>query len=55
MEIIPNVGIDQKVANWFYCNICDYNTSKKFNYDKHLQTNKHKTATVSKMEIVAHS
>jgi hypothetical protein len=51
MEIIPNVGIDQKVANYFYCKICDYNTSKKFNYEKHLQTDKHKKATVSKQEI----
>jgi len=26
----------------FYCKTCDYNTSKKFNYDKHLLTLKHK-------------
>jgi hypothetical protein len=31
----------QKVAQHFYCEICDYNTSKKTNYDKHITTPKH--------------
>ncbi len=36
---------NQKVAkssnNHFYCECCDYSTSKKFNYEKHLSTPKH--------------
>jgi hypothetical protein len=31
----------QKVAAFFYCKCCDYNTSKKTNYDKHILTSKH--------------
>lgn len=31
-----------KVADFFECLICDYNTCKKGNYDKHLSTDKHK-------------
>ena len=31
-----------KVASKFYCECCDYNTSKKSDYDKHLSTDKHK-------------
>ena len=31
-----------KVASKFYCECCDYNTSKKSDYDKHLATDKHK-------------
>jgi hypothetical protein len=31
----------QKVAQYFYCNLCDYNTCKKANYDKHIITPKH--------------
>ena len=31
-----------KVANLFCCNFCDYNTSKKSSFDKHLSTDKHK-------------
>jgi hypothetical protein len=32
----------KKVSDIFCCEICDYTTSKKFNYDKHLSTDKHK-------------
>ncbi len=31
----------EKVALTFVCNICDYTTSKKSSYDKHLLTDKH--------------
>ena len=31
-----------KVAKKFICDICDYYTSKKSSYDKHLSTDKHK-------------
>ena len=37
--------IKQKVARSFYCTICDYGTSKKFNHDKHLLSDKHKRLT----------
>jgi hypothetical protein len=31
-----------KVAQNYYCEYCDYNTSKKCDYEKHLSTDKHK-------------
>jgi len=31
----------------FYCEICDYHTSRKCNYDEHLLTSKHKSAMFS--------
>jgi len=31
-----------KVAQSFYCKLCDYNCSKKSNFEKHLTTDKHK-------------
>jgi len=31
-----------KVAKIFYCNFCDYNTSRNTDYEKHLATDKHK-------------
>ena len=41
--------VDKKVAQVaksssekYYCSLCDYKTSKKYNYDKHLGTTKHK-------------
>ena len=30
----------KKVAN-FYCEKCHYNTSRKYNYDKHLRSKRH--------------
>lgn len=33
---------EQKVATFYECIFCDYKTSKKFNYQKHLSTQKHK-------------
>ena len=35
----------QKVAPEFFCEKCNYNTSKKSSYDKHLLTAKHKMLT----------
>jgi hypothetical protein len=35
----------EKVANKFCCEICDYNTSRKSSYDKHLLTAKHSELT----------
>ena len=36
------IQISQKIANKYNCLICNYNTSNKFDYDKHLTTQKHK-------------
>jgi|LauGreSBDMM110SN_4_FD.fasta_scaffold65081_2 hypothetical protein len=38
----------KKVANKYYCKICDYNAVKKYNWDKHIQTEKHVVNTVNK-------
>lgn len=35
----------QKVAQIYICEICDYKTSRKHNYNKHLATRKHKILT----------
>ena len=35
----------QKIAQNFYCETCDYITSKKTNYDKHMITPKHQRMT----------
>jgi len=37
----------KKVANEFYCEYCDYKCCKKYNWDKHISTTKHKFATNS--------
>lgn len=34
-----------KVVNNFYCNSCNYNCVRKYNFDKHLMTQKHKMIT----------
>ena len=36
-----------KSSTYFECNLCDYTTSKKFNYEKHLQTIKHSSMLIS--------
>jgi uncharacterized C2H2 Zn-finger protein len=43
-EIMGNNG-NEKVAVFFRCESCDYNTSKRSNYDKHVLTAKHQKAT----------
>ena len=35
----------EKVAKFFYCIYCDYTTSRKSSYDKHILTSKHKQLT----------
>ena len=32
---------EQKVATKYYCEICDYSTSRKYNFIKHKTTRKH--------------
>ena len=41
-----------KVAKLFKCEYCDYNTSKKSSYDKHLSTDKHKKMTNGSKMVV---
>ena len=36
-----------KIANKFSCNVCDYNTSNKYDFEKHINTIKHKTNTLA--------
>jgi hypothetical protein len=36
-------------ASKFYCDICDYNTSRKCNYDEHLLTAKHKKSIIGNL------
>ncbi len=38
--------ISQKVAKKFYCEICDYKCSNKFDYNKHLSTRKHEKLAI---------
>tara|TARA_B100000902_G_scaffold272486_1_gene258421 strand:+ start:384 stop:1298 length:915 start_codon:yes stop_codon:yes gene_type:complete len=35
-------NLSQKIAKKFICNFCNYKTDKKYDYDKHLLTRKHK-------------
>ena len=41
-----------KVANFYNCEICDYNTSKKSSYVKHLSTDKHTTKQLGDEKVV---
>ena len=36
-------------ASKFYCNICDYTTNRKCNYDEHLLTAKHKKSSIGNL------
>jgi hypothetical protein len=38
-------NFSQKQAPKFYCEKCDYGTSKKYNYMAHILTDKHKMVT----------
>jgi len=40
-----------KVADKYYCEACDYSTSKHNNYSKHILTAKHKMAIVSNQNV----
>jgi hypothetical protein len=41
-----------KVATNYYCDICDYNTSRKSSFDKHLLTSKHIDETKMKQNML---
>jgi hypothetical protein len=39
----PNIEqIEQKTSKLFCCDFCNYNTSRKLNYERHILTDKHK-------------
>ncbi len=46
MTTLDNENI-VKNSNLFYCNYCDYNTSRKYNYDLHVNTIKHKNNEIT--------
>jgi hypothetical protein len=46
MTTIDNEFVEKNSHN-FYCKFCDYNTSKNFNFKKHLLTEKHKNNEVT--------
>ena len=53
MDILGNEKL-QKSCNNYCCQICDYNTSRKSSYDKHLLTAKHiKLANGNNVETVS--
>ena len=38
---------DEKFCHKYYCNNCDYGTSKKSSYNDHILSSKHKKSTFS--------
>ena len=40
-KTFPKVAKSSKKVAKFYCDVCDYYTSRKCNFDKHLSSNKH--------------
>ena len=56
MTTINNV-LDAKLCSDFYCNNCDYYTSKKSSFDKHNESKKHKnnSLTTPNNDLVAKS
>ncbi len=40
-----------KSSNKYVCEVCDYTTSRKSNYDKHLETDKHKISKNGNLEV----
>jgi hypothetical protein len=48
---MSEINGNQKVAQEFCCVLCDYNTSKKSNYTKHLITSKHLYSVNRKQNI----
>jgi len=45
----------EKVSSKFYCKICDYDTSRRSSYNKHLLTSKHKKLTKTTTECCTKS
>ena len=42
METLGNQKVAESSSNFYYCQKCDYTTSRRSNFDKHLTTDKHK-------------
>ncbi len=40
-----------KVAKLLYCSVCDYTTSRKSSYDKHVLTSKHKNKGIINISL----
>lgn len=45
METLETSGLTEKVARGFHCQVCDYFTYRKNNFDKHLMTRKHQKSS----------
>lgn len=51
MESLGNQKLQEKLQKSYCCNVCDYNTSRKSSFEKHLSTTKHqKVANGNQME-----
>ena len=45
METLETFSDTEKVAQQFYCVCCDYRTSRRNNFTKHLLTRKHQKSS----------
>lgn len=46
METLGNIKVAKSCTDIYTCEYCDYSTSRKSSYDKHLLTDKHKKRTI---------
>ena len=53
--MFSNEKVAKSSTNIYLCNVCDYSTSKKFNYIKHNSTAKHKLAMISNQKVAKSS
>ena len=57
METLETFSDTEKVAQQFYCVCCDYTTSRRNNFNKHLLTRKHQKSSngnIGNTKKVAH-
>jgi hypothetical protein len=50
--MFSNEKVAKSSNNKFFCEVCDYSTSKKYNYEKHLSTSKHIESMSSNNSVV---
>ena len=43
--------LQEKMQKSFYCEKCDFSSSNKYNFDKHLMTAKHKNTTLLRVLV----